>query len=135
MALLLRERAPYADGYRALRRPGPGRDADAVCSQDKSLFVATALGVIVAASLAGLASAGPNPPGNNGTIKIDDVLSDDLPNNEPHDGCSDRCGSLTAGEIRETICLRDVLRRRPPIRSSQNPGLHLAPQRSGDGAP
>ena len=33
------------------------------------------------------ASAGPNPPGNNGTIKIDDVPFDDHPNNEPHVGC------------------------------------------------
>jgi hypothetical protein len=38
--------------------------------------------------LVGLASAAPNPAGNNGTIKIDDVPFDDLPNNEPHVGCS-----------------------------------------------
>lgn len=37
--------------------------------------------------LTGLASATPNPPGNNGTIKIDDVEFDDHPNNEPHVGC------------------------------------------------
>jgi hypothetical protein len=37
--------------------------------------------------LAGLASAGPNPPGNNGTVKIDDTPFDDHPNNEPHVGC------------------------------------------------
>jgi hypothetical protein len=37
---------------------------------------------------AGSASAGPNPPGNNGTIKIDDTPFDDLPNNEPHVGCT-----------------------------------------------
>ena len=36
---------------------------------------------------AGWASAGPNPPGNNGTIKIDDAPFDDHPNNEPHVGC------------------------------------------------
>jgi hypothetical protein len=35
----------------------------------------------------GLASAGPNPPGNNGTVKIDDTPFDDHPNNEPHVGC------------------------------------------------
>ncbi len=29
-----------------------------------------------------------NPPGNNGTIKIDDVPFDDHPNNEPHVGCT-----------------------------------------------
>jgi hypothetical protein len=33
------------------------------------------------------AFAGNNPPGNNGTIKIDDTPFDDLPNNEPHVGC------------------------------------------------
>jgi hypothetical protein len=38
--------------------------------------------------LAGLASAGPNPPGNNGTVKIDDLAFDDHPDNEPHVGCS-----------------------------------------------
>ena len=29
-----------------------------------------------------------DPPGNNGTVKIDDVPFDDLPNNEPHVGCT-----------------------------------------------
>jgi hypothetical protein len=37
--------------------------------------------------LSGLASAGPNPPGNNGTVKLDDVPLDDHPNNQPHVGC------------------------------------------------
>src|SRR5215217_2739635 len=37
--------------------------------------------------LLGPASATPNPPGNNGTIKIDDTPFDDHPNNEPHVGC------------------------------------------------
>ena len=52
--------------------------------------------VVVALSLAGAAMllagpgtavAAPNPPGNNGTIKIDDTPFDDHPNNEPHVGC------------------------------------------------
>ena len=47
------------------------------------LLAATA--VVLAA--AGLALAGPNPPGNNGTVKIDDVPFDDAPDNEPHVGC------------------------------------------------
>ena len=38
--------------------------------------------------LGGLAVAAPNPPGNNGTIKVDDQPFDDLPNNEPHVGCT-----------------------------------------------
>jgi hypothetical protein len=52
--------------------------------------------VVVALSLAGAAmllagpgsaAATPNPPGNNGTIKLDDTPFDDHPNNEPHVGC------------------------------------------------
>jgi hypothetical protein len=34
------------------------------------------------------APATPNPPGNNGTIKIDDTPFDDHPDNEPHVGCT-----------------------------------------------
>jgi hypothetical protein len=56
--------------------------------RSKPLLLAIAMGLLVAASLAGLASAAPNPPGNNGTIKIDDIPFDDLPNNEPHVGCT-----------------------------------------------
>jgi hypothetical protein len=37
--------------------------------------------------LTGPASAGPNPPGNNGTVKVDDIPFDAAPNNEPHVGC------------------------------------------------
>jgi LPXTG-motif cell wall-anchored protein len=33
------------------------------------------------------ASAPPDPPGNNGTVKVDGVDFDDHPNNEPHPGC------------------------------------------------
>jgi len=33
-------------------------------------------------------SAAPNPPGNNGTIKIDREPFDDHPDNEPHVGCT-----------------------------------------------
>ena len=40
------------------------------------------------ASVAAPASAAPNPPGNNGTVKIDGVAFDDHPNNEPHVGCT-----------------------------------------------
>jgi hypothetical protein len=55
--------------------------------RSKPLLLAIAMGLLVAASLAGLASAAPNPPGNNGTIKLDDTPFDDHPNNEPHVGC------------------------------------------------
>jgi hypothetical protein len=40
-------------------------------------------------ALAGLAiPAFADPPGNNGTIKIDSEVFDDAPNNEPHVGCT-----------------------------------------------
>ena len=42
----------------------------------RSRLVVVAVAVVLTAmvtSLAGLASAAPNPPGNNGTIKIDDT--------------------------------------------------------------
>ncbi len=45
-------------------------------------------GAIVAVLAGGLPSVGtPNPPGNNGTIKIDNVPFDDDPDNEPHVDC------------------------------------------------
>jgi len=52
---------------------------------------ASRIGIAVA-SAAGLmlgspANAAPNPPGNNGTVKIDALPFDDAPNNEPHVGC------------------------------------------------
>jgi len=56
----------------------------------RSRLLGPAMVICVAALLTfltGLAWAGPNPPGNNGTIKIDDVEFDDHPNNEPHVGC------------------------------------------------
>ena len=33
-------------------------------------------------------AAPPAPPGNNGTVKVDGVVFDDHPNNEPHVGCT-----------------------------------------------
>jgi hypothetical protein len=45
----------------------------------------TLLGVV---AVAGLAKAAPNPPGNNGTVKVDREPFDDAPNNEPHVGCT-----------------------------------------------
>ena len=47
------------------------------------LLLATSL--VAVAPLAGAAPAA--PPGNNGTVKIDGVLFDSHPNNEPHVGC------------------------------------------------
>ena len=41
--------------------------------------------VCLVATIPGQASA--DPPGNNGTVKVDDVVFDDHPDNEPHVGC------------------------------------------------
>lgn len=50
---------------------------------------AVACGVALVGVLAGPAAArsAGDPPGNNGTVKIDGVAFDDHPNNEPHVGC------------------------------------------------
>ena len=50
--------------------------------------VVGAVAVPAAIFFAAPANAAPNPPGNNGTIKIDDSPFDDAPNNEPHVGCT-----------------------------------------------
>ncbi len=49
---------------------------------------ALVLGFAFASPFSSTASGAPNPPGNNGTIKIDDVPFDQHPNNEPHVGCT-----------------------------------------------
>jgi len=49
---------------------------------------ATAGMVLAGAASAMSASAAPNPPGNNGTIKVDGEAFDDAPDNEPHVGCT-----------------------------------------------
>jgi len=46
-----------------------------------------ASGGALLAGMAGPAAAQVDPPGNNGTVKIDGVAFDDHPNNEPHVGC------------------------------------------------
>ncbi len=43
--------------------------------------------VVLMGLLAGTSSARPNPPGNNGTVKVDGLPFSELPNNEPHVGC------------------------------------------------
>jgi hypothetical protein len=51
------------------------------------VLAAAACGAGLLAVMAGPAAAAQNPPGNNGTVKIDGVAFDDHPNNEPHVGC------------------------------------------------
>jgi hypothetical protein len=56
--------------------------------RSKLLLIVVAIALLGGAQLlGGFASAAPNPPGNNGTIKVDDIPFDDAPNNEPHVGC------------------------------------------------
>jgi hypothetical protein len=53
-----------------------------------SLRWATALAAVVALLLMLPNTAGAqDPPGNNGTVKVDEAPFDDHPNNEPHVGC------------------------------------------------
>jgi hypothetical protein len=68
------------------------------------LIVLTAV-VLAGVAVAQLASAAPNPPGNNGTIKIDGTPFDDLPNNEPHVGCSFQVDfyGYDAGDLDATV--------------------------------
>ena len=47
---------------------------------------AVALAAVV--GVAGPAGAQADPPGNNGTVKVDGVVFDDHPNDEPHPGCT-----------------------------------------------
>ncbi|MBA3360699.1 MAG: hypothetical protein H0T94_04435 [Acidimicrobiia bacterium] len=63
---------------------------EALTSASKRRLLATSTVMAMVASLVLLATAAtgaPNPPGNNGTVKIDDVAFDNVPNNEPHVGC------------------------------------------------
>src|SRR6266536_3788859 len=70
--------------------PSPGGGSQVFVVRRSRLFVVV-LALTFAGGvplLGGLAYAAPNPPGNNGTIKVDDQPFDDLPNNEPHVGCT-----------------------------------------------
>ena len=54
-----------------------------------ALGLAVAVAAVPAALLLGpTANAAPNPPGNNGTVKIDRIPFDSHPNNQPHVGCT-----------------------------------------------
>src|SRR4029453_5023524 len=72
---------PFGGGRMARRAAAAG--------SRKVVRLAVLAGVMVAGlAVPQLAWAGPNPPGNNGTVKVDDVPFDDHPDNEPHVGCS-----------------------------------------------
>ena len=50
-----------------------------------SILAVAAIGLLSLAAAAPVGAA--NPPGNNGTVKVDHEVFDDLPDNEPHAGC------------------------------------------------
>jgi hypothetical protein len=52
-----------------------------------AIAAVTSLVLVAVLGSAGVAPAGPNPPGNNGVVKIDGEAFDDHPDNEPHVGC------------------------------------------------
>jgi len=53
----------------------------------KVLLIALTVVCVGGTAGAALALAGPNPPGNNGTIKVDAEAFDDASNNQPHVDC------------------------------------------------
>src|SRR3954464_2261272 len=53
----------------------------------KRLGSAILLAGVVGALTLPMGTGGGGPPGNNGTVKVDGLAFDDLPNNEPHVGC------------------------------------------------
>jgi hypothetical protein len=52
------------------------------------LAAATSLVLVAVLGGAAVAPAGPNPPGNNGVVKVDGEVFDTHPDNEPHVGCT-----------------------------------------------
>ena len=78
-----------------------------------AVTAALALGIAVPALSQGV----PNPPGNNGTIKIDDVAFDNHPNNEPHVGCIFQVDfyGYDEGNLNATV----TFRAHPPTGSGQ----------------
>ncbi len=62
-----------------------------LATQRRTRFLAVAMAATVLGALLLLATpafAAPNPPGNNGTVKVDREPFDDAPDNEPHVGCT-----------------------------------------------
>ena len=53
----------------------------------KRLVSAVLMGAVVWGLTLLMATGAVAAPGNNGTVKVDGVVFDDLPNNEPHVGC------------------------------------------------
>jgi hypothetical protein len=64
--------------------------------------------IVLTGMLVGTSSARPNPPGNNGTVKVDGLPFSELPNNEPHVGCwfSIKFFGYDEGDLEATATLR-----------------------------
>jgi hypothetical protein len=59
----------------------------AVRTRTRFPLIATAVTLIAGLLLGNTAFAAPNPPGNNGTVKIHNLPLDSNPHNQPHVGC------------------------------------------------
>src|ERR687897_729677 len=81
-----RRRRPLAQSHGPPRRRRMSKPATVRGWRAGRLLVLAAM-VLSMLGVTQLASAGPNPPGNNGTVKIDDIPVDDHPDNQPHVGC------------------------------------------------
>ncbi len=90
-----------------------------------------ALAMLALASFAGPVGAA-NPPGNNGTVKVDKVPLDTLPDNESHPGCTFGVdfygfdeGALSATAtftvIAPTVSVDAVVATPPPVFIGQDP--------------
>lgn len=64
-----------------------GADAAIVRRRGRLAWSIVAMLGVVALAIPIFTSAGSNPPGNNGTVKIDRLEFDTHPNNQPHVGC------------------------------------------------
>jgi hypothetical protein len=73
-----------------------------------AVWAAVAAGFAIASPFNATAN-GANPPGNNGTIKLDRVEFDQVPNNQPHVGCTFQVDfyGFDAGAFNATVTFAD----------------------------
>ena len=71
----------------------------------------SALFIVSVPAIASTGAAAPpgNPPGNNGTVKVDGVDFDDHPNNQPHVGCTFQIDfyGYDEGDLNATVTFED----------------------------
>jgi hypothetical protein len=72
--------------------PGQAKKAEKAESSTQEATASVAVSLTASSTAAARATSsgeeGTHPPGNNGTVKIDGMPWDNVPNNEPHPGCS-----------------------------------------------